>query len=218
MKVRISQDFISLYMYLLTGFQVYLPAIQGHNLQDMVCAFRAYLDFCYIVRRSVITDTLDAIDTALEDFHRYRQIFLTTGVRNDFDLPRQHAMVHYRRHIKNFGAPNRLCSSITESKHIQAVEKPWRRSNRYDALEQMLNTNLRLDKLATCQVDFSSRGMLSGTSSVLDTHLAENQLGAPGQAAEDVDCGPVDGYNVPCKVTLAKTKGLSLFAILQHLY
>jgi hypothetical protein len=62
-----------------------------------------------------------------------------------------------------FGAPNGLCSSITELKHIKAVKEPWRRSDRFDALSQMLLTNQRLDKLAASRVDFADRGMLRGT-------------------------------------------------------
>ncbi|KIJ16060.1 hypothetical protein PAXINDRAFT_76254, partial [Paxillus involutus ATCC 200175] len=42
-----------------------------------------------------------------------------------------------------FGAPNGLCPSITESKHITAVKKPWRRSNKHNALGQILRTNQR---------------------------------------------------------------------------
>src|SRR5882762_245366 len=60
-------------------------------------------------------------------------------------------------------APNGLCSSITESKHIEAVKEPWRRSNHFNALSQMLLTNQRLDKLAASRVDFASCGMLKGT-------------------------------------------------------
>ncbi|KAF8545891.1 hypothetical protein OG21DRAFT_1428433, partial [Imleria badia] len=62
-----------------------------------------------------------------------------------------------------FGAPNGLCSSITESKHIKAVKQPYRRSNHHNALGQMLTTNQRLDKLAHCCVDFKQREMLDGT-------------------------------------------------------
>lgn len=49
---------------------------------------------------------------------------------------------------------------MTEAKHIKAVKEPWRRSNRYKALGQMLQTNQRLDKLAAARVDFANRGML----------------------------------------------------------
>ena len=36
--------------------------------------------------------------------------------------------IHYYINIQNFGTPNGLCSSITESHHITAVKKQWRRS------------------------------------------------------------------------------------------
>jgi hypothetical protein len=48
-------------------------------------------------------------------------------------------------------------------KHIRAVEEPWRRSSRNEALGQMLVTNQRLDQLAAAQTEFRSCGMLQGT-------------------------------------------------------
>jgi hypothetical protein len=63
-------------------------------------------------------------------------------------------MTHYSMLIRLFGAPNGLCSSITESKHIPAVKNSYQRSNRYQALLQMLLTNQRLDKLAAARADF----------------------------------------------------------------
>jgi hypothetical protein len=95
-------------------------------------------------------------------YHESRQVFIDTGVRTHSQPPRQHCLVHYPKLIRAFGAPNGLCSSITESKHIKAVKEPWRRSNRFNALGQMLITNQRLDKLVAARVNFESRGMLDG--------------------------------------------------------
>jgi hypothetical protein len=147
-----------------------LPTIEGHVPEDVVRAFSAFLDFCYLVRRNILTEkSLEEIQDALARFHQYREIFKTTGTVTTFSLPRQHSMVHYVHCIRLFGAPNGLCSSITESKHIKAVKEPWRRSSRYNALGQMLLTNQRLDKLTASRVDFRTRGMLAGTclSSIL---------------------------------------------------
>ncbi|KAG1886072.1 hypothetical protein F4604DRAFT_1877994 [Suillus subluteus] len=142
--------------------KVFLPAIKGHVPQDMVCAFHALLEFCYLVRRNIVTkDTLNQIQDALRCFHQYCKIF--DVVVPTFSLPRQHSMTHYSDMIRLFGAPNGLCSSITESKHIKAVKEPWRWSSRHNALGQMLVTNQRLDKLAASRVDFDARGMLTGT-------------------------------------------------------
>jgi hypothetical protein len=141
-----------------------MNAIQAFVPSEIVKTFAAFLNFCYIARRNIITDdSLEQLNVALHNFHESRQVFSGT-VRGDglsgFSLPRQHAMVHYYDHIKNFGSPNGLCSSITESKHIAAVKRPWRRSNKHAALPQMLKVNERLDKLAAARADFAARGML----------------------------------------------------------
>ncbi|KAH9007713.1 hypothetical protein EDB84DRAFT_1591301 [Lactarius hengduanensis] len=141
--------------------KVYLPAIEGHVPNKMLYAIRSFLDFCYIARHNVITEiTLTELKDALARFNEYRTIFLEEGVREDFSLPRQHSMHHYPDMIRLFGAPNGLCSSITEAKHIKAVKEPWRRSNRNKPLKQMLLTNQRLDKLMAARIDFTHRGML----------------------------------------------------------
>jgi hypothetical protein len=145
--------------------QVYLPAIDGHVPDEMVKTLRAFLEFCYIARRDIHdTHSLEALEDALQRFHLHREIFrASVRATFGFNLPRQHSLIHYKKLIRFFGAPNGLCSSITESKHIKAVKEPWRRSNRFDALSQMLLTNQRLDKLAAARVDFAERGMLQGT-------------------------------------------------------
>ena len=130
--------------------QVYLPAIQGYVPDEMVKTLQAFPDFCYIVRCNVHdTESLSALEDALNRFHLHREIFRTSGIHLDgFNLPRSHAAVHYLHLIQAFRAPNRLCSSITESKHIKAVKEPWRQSSHWNALRQMLKTNSCLDKLA----------------------------------------------------------------------
>lgn len=165
----------------------------------MVQCLSAFLDACYIVRQADIDENaLRAFQTALAKFHFHREIFRTAGVRENFSLPRQHSLVHYRYHVQEFGAPNGLCSSITESRHITAVKKPWRRSNRYEALGQMLMTNQRLDKLSAARVDFVSRGMLPPTHSPPPTK--------PPDDDDDDDENPVDDERVAGHVVLARTR------------
>ncbi|KAH7930534.1 hypothetical protein BV22DRAFT_1191146 [Leucogyrophana mollusca] len=174
--------------------KVYLPAIEGHVPEDVVRTFRAFLEFCYLVRRNIITeDTLDQIEDALRRFYHFRDIFKTTGVVFSFSLPRQHSMKHYALMIRLFGAPNGLCSSITESKHIKAVKEPWRRSSRNKPLGQMLKTNQRLDNLAASRDDFESRGMLRGTC------LGEviKALAATDAAGQDANTRPDEHLTRP---------------------
>ena len=141
-----------------------MPAIEGHLPQEVVSTFQAFLEFCYTVWRNVLTaKDLDYLDEVLACFHQHREFFKTAGVVSTFSLPRQHSMKHYRQLVQLFGAPNGLCSSITESKHVKAVKKPYRRTSKYHALGQMLIINQWLDKLAASRADFKSHGMLEGT-------------------------------------------------------
>lgn len=184
----------------LTRKQVYLPAIVGLVDDEIVKTISAFLDFIYLARRQDLDETtLKDLDKALTKFHTAREVFRRSGVRPlGFNLPRQHSLVHYHRHITEFGAPNGLCSSITESRHITAVKKPWRRSNRNNALGQMLLTNQRLDKLAASYNDFVARGMLPPRHYAALPTMTE---------AEDVDGGPVDEERVTAHVTMAHSPG-----------
>jgi len=138
----------------------------------MLRTFRAFLEFCYCVRKDVIsTVELGQVEEALGRFHRYREVFKNAGVVNSLSLLRQHSLTHYFELIKLFSAPNGLCSSITESKHIKAVKKPYRRSSHHQALGQMLVINQCLDKLMAAHVDFQCRGMLlprAGASNIVE--------------------------------------------------
>jgi hypothetical protein len=215
--------------------KVYVPAIIGYVPDDMVSCLSAFLDACYITRRQEIdVSALDALDHALDRFWELREIFRTPRIRpTGFSLPRQHALRHYRSMIEDFGVPGGLCSSITESRHITAVRRPWRRSNRYHALGQMLLTNQRLDKLAAMRSNFASRGMICGVDAVgrnmppPPSHVQASPLNGgsdedddgPGHAQafapnggddDDDDGGPVD-EDITGHVVLARTRGMFYF-------
>jgi hypothetical protein len=183
---------------------VYLPAIAGHVPVKMVQAIQHFMEFCSLVRRAVLDeDDLAAIDDAVVKFHSARTVFEELGVRPDgISLPRQHSLVHYRQLIQEFGAPNGLCSSITESKHIKAVKEPWRRSSRFEALGQMLTTNQRLDKLAASRIDFQARGMLQG--SMFDGNLVPPEPPPLQEVDDDDDDGGAVEGDVLGEVKLAR--------------
>ena len=191
--------------------QVYLPAIAGHVPAQMVRAISSFMEFCYLVRRNVINeDDILSINAAVAKFHVERIIF--DDIRPDgYSLPRQHSLVHYTFLIQEFGAPNGLCSSITESKHIQAVKEPYRRSSHYEALGQMLVTNQRLDKLAAARVDFQARGMLNQQFGPPEIPPAPPAPPANNlQDEEDDDGGAVDG-DIDSEVILAQKPSESIY-------
>jgi hypothetical protein len=193
---------------------VYVPAIIGYVPDEIVRCLTAFLDACYIARRQDInSEALDALDAALHNFRHLREVFRTPGVRpTGFSLPRQHALFHYRRQIEDFGAPGGLCSSITESRHITAVKKPWRRSNRYNALGQMLQANQRQDKLAAMRSDFEARGMLpvgrAGCRQV--PHIPNPSQQFSDNEDGDSLSGPLEERDILEDVALAHTRGTSI--------
>lgn len=130
----------------------------------MVQAICAFLEFCYIAQRDIIdTKSLAALEDALSRFYQLWTIFEEHICTKGFNLPWQHFLEHFTVLIRMFSVPNGLCSSITESKHVKAVKKPWHHSSKFQALGQMLLTNQCIDKLAASCVDFNSCGMLVGT-------------------------------------------------------
>lgn len=197
---------------------MYLPAIVDYVPEETVRCLSAFLDACYIARRQDIdNNALNAFKTALDKFFHFREVFHIVGVRpTGFALPRQHSLVHYRRLVEDFGAPGGLCSSITESRHITAVKKPWRRSNRYQALGQMLLINQRLDKLTAMHTDFAERGMIPAghfpPRNISRTHVpAETRPNSDD--SDDEDEGPVEGNIVMGHVVLAQKCGAFLFQV-----
>ncbi len=191
--------------------KVYIPVIIGYVPEDIVLCLCAFMNACYIARRQGIdSDALDALDRAVDDFRRLREVFWTSGVRQTgFSLPRQHSLFHYRRMIEDFGAPGGLCSSITESRHITAVKRPWHRSSRHDALGQILVANARLDKIAATRSHLAASDLLpGGRTAVSSTSQGPHPPHLPSDGdGEDDDGGPVE-EDVLGHVVLARTPGM----------
>lgn len=193
-----------------------MAAIAGVVPAKMVRCLAVFLDFCYLARHSEHdTVTLEVMEDALAYFHELRTVFVETGVRPDgFGLPRQHALVHYVPSIRLFGSPNGICTSITESKHIDAVKRPWRASSKNKPLGQIIRTNTRLLKLSAARIEFSRRGMLQGDVytaalrevgiEVEDRQLLKEQRFIALQEAQDADGHAADG-----SVSLSERPGMS---------
>ncbi|KZP08510.1 hypothetical protein FIBSPDRAFT_901232 [Athelia psychrophila] len=184
--------------------KVYIAAIDGLVPDRAVRAVRAFTEFCYLARRNIHdTESLAKMDQVLAEFHEYREVFVEYGIRIHFNLPRQHSARHWTKLIREFGAPNGLCSSITESKHIKAVKKPWRRSSRYKALQQMLYINQHMDKLSAARIDFVRRGMLEPPKHSRQSAALQKAVAA--HALDLDDSGPVEGRGILAEVQLAPT-------------
>ncbi|TBU39994.1 hypothetical protein BD309DRAFT_993389 [Dichomitus squalens] len=187
--------------------KVYLPAITGYVPSQVSECIANFLQFCYLARRpSHDTRTLHDMEVTLAKFHELRRIFEDVGVRPDgISLPRQHALVHYIRSIRLFGSPNGLCSSITESKHIVAVKRPWRSSNSFHPIQQIVSFNTRLSKMAAARMEFGRRGMLQ------DDVLTDALLSL------DAFEGPAPGFQSDTNISFAARANAGLPKLREHI-
>ncbi|KAL0568424.1 hypothetical protein V5O48_013559 [Marasmius crinis-equi] len=182
--------------------KVFVLAVVEYLPEKMVQCLVAFLDFCYLVRRNDFTQkNLDKIQEAVDRFNEAHEIFrydpdADVQVCQHFSIPRMHAMMHYRELVLEFGAPNGVCSSITESRHITAVKKPWRCSNRNSALSQMLLSNQRLDKMAALRSDLVERGLVPRLHEPPPDPF---EVGNEDEGAVDEEC-------IPTKIDMARKR------------
>lgn len=215
--------------------KVYIAAIAGIVPDKIVKCFSAFTDACYIFRRNVILSTaLHKAQSLVEFFHELRKVFIDEGVWDSISLLCQHALSHYAQLIIQFGSPNGLCSSITESKHIKAVKEPWRWSSRFKALVQMLRCIIQLEKMAAFRRELRRKGLLIGSTAASfwaligapkheDTVMMEiSDLASDSEADEHStlwhckssaddhmdDVGPENGPQSLRSISLAATPGM----------
>ncbi|PPQ88480.1 hypothetical protein CVT25_012030, partial [Psilocybe cyanescens] len=157
---------------------VYLAAITGYVPSAMVQCIATFIDACHITHHNAITSPSPQ--------HLKSCVFIDAGVWESISLPQQHALSHYFYSIHLFTSPNGLCSSITESMHIKAVKEPWQRSNRYNALTQMLQSLVQMDKMDVLQQHFTASGMMVGSTS---SYMAQMKTGGSDNSLDDNDNG-----------------------------
>ncbi len=139
----------------------------------MVLALRAFMDFCYLVRCSIIDDDgMKKFMTHLSAFFAIEKylgplLFVPPGslCRGNTPWSTTPSKFVLSRHQTVFAhqSPNR--STLRLSKSLGG------KSNKFNALKQMLLTNQWVDKLAAARHDFEDRGMLEG--SVLEEAMDE---------------------------------------------
>ncbi|KAI0037965.1 hypothetical protein FA95DRAFT_1459796, partial [Auriscalpium vulgare] len=123
---------------ILLGLVVDLPLPGGLSSNRLTRAVRALLDFLHLAQYPSHTEeTLQYQDDALRRFHQDKDIFRQAGVREHFNLPKLHFLVHYTPCIKLFGTTGNYNSEATERLHIDYAKDAYRSTNHKDAYPQM---------------------------------------------------------------------------------
>jgi hypothetical protein len=82
-------------------------------------AARALLDFCYYARwEQHDSNSLDAMEDALDTFHANKHVFVELGVRKHFNFQKLHSLEHYVRSIYLFGTADGYSTETSERLHI----------------------------------------------------------------------------------------------------
>jgi hypothetical protein len=84
---------------------------------------------------------------ALDRFHKNRDYFIATLVREDFNIPKFHSLLHYIDSIENFGTTDNYNTEMFERLHIDFAKHGWRASNQRDEFPQMIRWLSRQEKI-----------------------------------------------------------------------
>ena len=110
----------------------------GHSSGKLLRAVRGLLDFFYLAQYPMhSTKTLDQLQSALEKFHDNKDIFIDLGIRQNFGIPKLHALDHYRMYIELYGTTDNFNTEYTERLHIDLAKDAWRATNGKDEYPQM---------------------------------------------------------------------------------
>jgi hypothetical protein len=125
-----------------------LPVSNGHSPNKLVIATRAVLEFLYLAQLPSHNDeTLQDLDSALATFHANKSIFIDLGIREDFNLPKLHSLLHYTSSIKLFGSTDNYNTEYSERLHIDLAKDAYAATNHKDELVQMTTWLERKEKI-----------------------------------------------------------------------
>lgn len=128
--------------------KILLGCLIGSMPKSGIQAVSALLDFIYIAQYSAHDNTtLGYLQDALDRFHHHRHYFLQIGVRQNFNIPKFHSLLHYIDSIKAFGTTDNYNTEMFERLHIDFAKHGWRASNHRDEFPQMINWLSRQEKI-----------------------------------------------------------------------
>ncbi|KAJ7820515.1 hypothetical protein B0H14DRAFT_3147084 [Mycena olivaceomarginata] len=130
--------------------RILLGCLVGRLPVKGIRACRAILDFIYLSQYTTHDDgTLASLRNALEVWHENRDFFITATVREDFNIPKFHSLLHYVDSIQYFGTTDNYNTEMFERLHIDFAKNGWRASNRRDEFPQMITWLGRQEKISS---------------------------------------------------------------------
>lgn len=143
--------------------KILLGCLNGKVAPAAITVFRSILDFIYLAQYPTHDDeTLRYMEDALRTFHRHKKILVTLGVREHFNIPKLHSLLHYITSIKLFGTTDNYNTEMFERLHIDYAKEAWRASNHRDECPQMIRWLGRRERMVQFEQYMKARHPTSG--------------------------------------------------------
>ena len=130
---RVTGEEHNLIGRIILGVIVDMRLPTGMDSACFVRGVRGLLNFMPIAQLPVVSARhLMSMRKALDEFHRNKQIFIDSGIRENFDMPQLHACVHYVASIKLFGTTDNYNTLQTERLQLDYTKEIYRTSDTDD--------------------------------------------------------------------------------------
>ena len=123
---------------LLLGLIMDLPVPNGQVSLRILATMCTLLDFLYLAQfPSHTSTTITRLDDALAHFHNNMKVFVNLGIREHFNLPKIHSLIHYSLSIHLYGTTDDYNTEQTERLHIDFTKDAYCATNCKDEFSQM---------------------------------------------------------------------------------
>ncbi|KIM60378.1 hypothetical protein SCLCIDRAFT_124571, partial [Scleroderma citrinum Foug A] len=103
--------------------KVLLGCLVGKVPNDVLMCYRALLDFLYLAQYpSHDEDSLEYMEDALLLFHYHKEVLVTLGIRDHFNILKFHSLLHYVECIKMYGTTDNYNTEAFKQLHIDLAK------------------------------------------------------------------------------------------------
>ena len=119
--------------------RIIVGLLAGAVPPDALTVARALVDFIYYAQlQSHDDNTLTHLENSLSTFHQHKDVFISLGVREHFNFPKLHSLLHYAEAIRSHGSCDGYNTELPERLHIELAKDAYRASNGRDYVDQMV--------------------------------------------------------------------------------
>ena len=183
--------------------RVFVTLLAGAVQPAVLRTVIAIVDFIYYAQLQKHTSkTLLSMETALKKFHDNKDIFIREGIRDHFNIPKIHQMLHYVEAIRSHSSADGYNTESSERFHIDYAKEGYRASNKKDYIKQMTVWLGRQEAVTRFQAYLVYAAKQTNTSTQ-DSHQLDSD-------SEDLDNDDLNDATVP---VLMSTTGLKSHSV-----